>query len=148
MVETHDAAEAGHGRTPGLRAVVVALVLCTGACGPRVEEEAPIPEYRIETCESWCSLMFDPTCPPQEIEVETERECVEVCAHNEVVWGETPDGDACAPTLVPYVDCLATMSCEEIQEHFVLANSGGPYQEQSSCGESLRRQLDCQLPFQ
>lgn len=93
-------------------------------------------------------MMFDPVCPTQEVEVETEAECVDVCSHNDVVWGyEGEDQDVCAETYIPYVECLETLPCTELQTHFALTNRVPP-EEQSSCGGLMQAQLDCQRPYQ
>lgn len=89
-------------------------------------------------------MMFDPICPAQEVAVPTEEECVESCAREDIVWAPIGDDeDACTPTFVPYVDCLTTLSCDEVQRHFILRNMA-PDEERSSCGGLLRAQLNCQ----
>ncbi|MCX4239352.1 hypothetical protein [Paraliomyxa miuraensis] len=41
----------------------------------------------------------------------------------DILWAPVSDGvDACAETHVAYVDCLETLSCSEIQQHFALIN--------------------------
>jgi hypothetical protein len=113
-------------------------------CSRQIEEEPPIPEHRYEPSETWCALMFDPVCPAQEVEVETEEECFEGMLVLDVAWVPVGDDqDACAATFIPFVDCLASLSCDEIQQHFALTNLV-PTEEQSSCGGLLRAQLDCQ----
>lgn len=78
------------------------------------------------------------------MEVETEGECVEGTLVLDILWGPvSEDEDACAATFIPYVDCLASLPCDELQQHFALTNMV-PTEEQSSCGGLLRAQLDCQ----
>ena len=126
----------------------VALVALVVGCGPRIEEEPPIPEHRIEPSETWCALMLDPVCPAQQIGTRDEEECVENAARDDVFWGRTEEGeDVCAETYTTYIECLATLPCDELQQHFALTNMV-PTVEVSSCGGLLRAQLDCQLPFQ
>lgn len=135
-------------RSSAVWSVAVWLVAALG-CGPSIEEEPPIPEHRIESCEIWCGMMLDPVCPAQEVEVETQDECVDGCGRNEVPWGDAGEGeDACATTFIPYVDCLAMLSCDELQQHFIRASQGVAYEERSSCGELMEAQQECQLPYQ
>lgn len=123
--------------------VSLAVAAATG-CGRTIEEEPPIPEHRFETCESWCAMMFDPVCPAAEVEVKTEEECFAGCLVEEGTWAPVGDGhDACAATYIPFVDCLASLPCDELQRHFALINMV-PDEEQSSCGALQRMQLDCQ----
>jgi hypothetical protein len=120
------------------------LVMVATGCSRQIEEEPPIPEHRIAPCETWCALMLDPVCPAQEVEVKTEEECFEGCIVEAGLWAPVGDDhDDCAATYIPYVDCLASLSCSEIQQHFALTNLV-PTEEQSSCGGLLRAQLDCQ----
>jgi hypothetical protein len=123
----------------------IAAVLGAAAtgCGRQIEEEPPIPEHRFEPCETWCALIFDPVCP-HDVEVKTEEECFEGCLGQDIVWAPVGDDqDACAATYIPFVDCMATLSCYEIRQHFALRNLV-PDEERSSCGGLLRAQLDCQ----
>jgi hypothetical protein len=124
---------------------LAALLLVATACGRRIEDES-VPEHRIEPCESWCSMMFDPVCPAQEVEVPTEEECVQGCSEEEGIWAPVDGVDECAATYVPYVECLASLPCDELQGHFVAINSleDVPAAEWSSCGTLARVQLDCQ----
>lgn len=88
-------------------------------------------------------MLFDPTCP-QDVEVKTEEECFEGCLVQDIVWAPVGnDQDACAATYIPFVDCMASLSCGELRQHFALTNLV-PTEEQSSCGGLLRAQLDCQ----
>ena len=120
------------------------LAVATAGCNRQIEEEPPIPEHRFETCETWCALMFDPVCPAQDVEVPTEEECFEGCLVQDIVWAPVGDGeDACAATYILYVECLASLPCSELQQHFALRNVV-PDEERSSCGGLLRAQLDCQ----
>ena len=120
------------------------LVMAATGCGRQIEEEPPIPEHRFEPSEIWCALMFDPVCPAAEVEVETEEECFEGLLVEEGVWAPVGDEqDACAATFIPYVDCLASLPCDELQLHFALVNIVRS-EERSSCGELERAQLDCQ----
>jgi len=113
-------------------------------CSRQIEEEPPIPEHRFGTCETWCAMMFDPVCPAAEVEVETEEKCFEGCLVEEGIWAPVGDDqDACAATLIPFVDCLASLPCDELQQHFALVNMV-PDEERSSCGALERAQLDCQ----
>jgi hypothetical protein len=112
-------------------------------CSRQIEEEPPIPEHRFGTCETWCALMFDPMCPAQPVEVETEEKCFEGCLVEEGVWAPVDGHDDCAATHIPYVDCLASLPCSELQQHFAWRHVV-PTQERSSCGGLLRAQLDCQ----
>jgi hypothetical protein len=123
--------------------VAAALALVIMGCGRTIEEDPPIPEHRIEPCESWCTMMFDPVCPAQDVAVPTEEECVEGCSTNELLWAPVAGEDECAATYFPYVDCLESLSCDELQQHFALRNVV-PTDEQSSCGGLLQAQLDCQ----
>jgi len=92
--------------------------------------------------------MLDPVCPAQQIGTRDEEECVENAARDDVFWGRTEEGeDVCAETYTTYIECLATLPCDELQQHFALTNMV-PTVEVSSCGGLLRAQLDCQLPFQ
>ena len=119
------------------------LVAASTGCNRHIEEDPPIPEHRYETCETWCSMIFDPTCP-LEAEVPTEEECFEGCLVQDIVWAPIGDGqDACAATYIPFVDCMASLSCSERRQHFALRNVV-PDEERSSCGVLLRPQLDCQ----
>jgi hypothetical protein len=128
----------------GRWALVALLVTTAPGCGPQIEEEPPIPAHRYEPSETWCALMFDPVCPAQAVEVETEEECFEGLLVLDVAWAPVGvDQDACAATFIPYVDCLASLSCDEIQQHFALTNIVPP-EERSSCGGLLQAQLDCQ----
>jgi hypothetical protein len=122
-----------------------ALLLVATACGRRIEDES-VPEHRIEPCETWCSMMFDPVCPATEVGVPTEEGCVESCSTNEVVWGAVDDEDECAPTYLPYVECLASLPCAELQGHFDAIESleDVPPSTWSSCGELTSTQLECQ----
>lgn len=120
------------------------LVAIPSACSRHIEEEPPIPEHRLAPCETWCSLMFDPVCPATDVAVKTEEECFDYCTAADHVWAPTGDEhDDCAATYIPYVDCMASLSCGEIQHHFASANVVSP-EEQSSCGGLLQAQLDCQ----
>ena len=119
------------------------VVIVAGGCGPRIDAPEPIPEHRIEPCEQWCAMIFDPACP-QDVVVETEDECFESCSTNELTWAPADEEhDACALTYVPFVDCMAALSCEDREEHYASMNEVSP-EEQSSCGALLRSQLDCQ----
>lgn len=121
------------------------LVISTLACGPQLEEPSPTPEHRIEPCETWCAMMFDPTCPPRELEVETQQECFEGCIEEEGVWAPIDaDHDDCAATYIPFVECMDSLTCEELQQHFASINMV-PAEEQSSCGPLLAAQLECQV---
>lgn len=127
--------------------IMVALMTMVVGCGPRIEEEPPIPEHRVEPSETWCALMLDPVCPAQQIGAETEAECFEIIARDDVFWGRTEEGeDECAEIYASYIECLAMLPCDELQQHFVLTEV--PTVERSSCGGLLRAQLDCQRPFQ
>ena len=88
--------------------------------------------------------MFDPECP-QELEgIETEEECFEDVLRLDIVWAPVGDDeDACAETLIPFVECMTTLSCSELQRHFALVNVV-PTVERSSCGTLAQEQLDCQ----
>jgi hypothetical protein len=121
------------------------LVVAATGCSRHIEEEPPIPEHRYETTATWCALMFDPECPAQELEgVETEEECFEGVLRLDIVWAPIGDGeDACAATYISFVECLTTLSCSEIQQHFALTNIV-PTVERSSCGALEQAQLDCQ----
>lgn len=126
-----------------------ALLLVTTAigCSRHIEEDPPIPEHRLAPCETWCALMFDPVCPAQDVEVPTEEECFEGCIEEEGIWAPVDGRDECAATYVPYVECLADLSCDELHQHFVRGNNIHdpiPAVEWSSCGELARAQLDCQ----
>jgi hypothetical protein len=124
--------------------LVALLVTAAPGCSRQIEEEPPIPEHRFEPSETWCALMFDPVCPAQEVAVETEEECFEGLLVEEGVWAPVGDDeDACAATFIPYVDCLASLPCNELQQHFALTNIVRP-EERSSCGGLMRAQLDCQ----
>lgn len=125
------------------RAAIVVLALVTMGCSRTIEEDPPIPEHRFEPCESWCGMMFDPVCPAAEIQVPTEEECVEGCSEENGIWAPVDGVDECAATYVPYVDCLASLPCDELQQHFALTNIV-PNEERSSCGGLLNAQLDCQ----
>jgi hypothetical protein len=119
------------------------LVVAGTGCSRQIEEEPPIPEHRYEPCESWCSMIFDPVCP-QEAEVKTEEECFAMCIAEAGIWAPVDDDhDDCAATYIPYVDCLASLPCSELQQHFDLATVV-PTEERSSCGGLLQAQLDCQ----
>jgi len=119
------------------------LMVVTTGCSRQIEEDPPIPEHRIETCGKWCAMIFDPECP-EGVEVDTEAECLEMCTNSYGVWAPESDGhDDCAATYIPFVDCMASLSCDERREHFDLVNIV-PTEEQSSCGALLRLQLDCQ----
>jgi len=124
---------------------MLSLIMAAGiSCGPEIEEAPPVPEHRIETCETWCAMMFDPLCPAQDVEVETEQECYEGCLSEEGVWAPVGEGhDDCAATHIPYVECLDSLSCEEVQQHFELRNVV-PAEERSSCGSLLLAQVECQ----
>lgn len=87
--------------------------------------------------------MFDPVCPAQEVEVPTAHECVEHCLVEEGIWAPVDGVDTCAPTQLPYVECLESLRCDELQQHFALTNEV-PIEEQSSCGGLLLAQLECQ----
>ena len=127
---------------------MAALVATVVGCGPRIEQEPPIPEHRIEPSETWCALMLDPVCPAQQIGAKDEAECFEIIARDDVFWGRTDEGeDVCAETYTAYIECLAMLSCDELQQHFTLTNVV-PDEERSSCGGLARAQLDCQRPFQ
>jgi hypothetical protein len=91
-------------------------------------------------------MMFDPVCPAQDVEVPTEEECFEGCIVKEGVWAPVDGRDECAATQISYVDCLASLPCEELQGHFAAINSleDVPPAQWSSCGELARAQLDCQ----
>ena len=125
--------------------VICLLVVSATGCSRHIEDEPPIPEHRYETTESWCALMFDPECPAQELEdVKDEEECFDKVLRLDIVWAPIGDGeDACAATLIPFVDCLTTLSCSEIQQHFALTNIV-PAEDRSSCGALAQAQLDCQ----
>lgn len=132
------------GRSLSRWLAITSLVTAALGCSRQIEEEPPVPEHRWEPSETWCALMFDPVCPAQEVEVPTEEECVESLAHEDILWAPVGDGvDACGPTFIEYIDCLTTLSCEEIQRHFALINVV-PAEERSRCGGLLRVQLDCQ----
>jgi hypothetical protein len=118
------------------------LLLLAPACGPRIEDDS-IPEHRIEPCESWCSMMFDPVCPAQEVEVPTKDECVQGCTEEEGIWAPVDGVDECEATFVPLVSCLAELPCDELQQHFALINVV-PAVERSTCGGLAQAQLDCQ----
>ena len=139
--------EGNHGgiALPLSRCLVISwVVAATLGCSRQIEEEPPVPEHRWASCETWCALMFDPVCPAQDVAVPTEEECVEHCAHEDGLWAPVGDGvDACGPTHIEYIDCLTTLSCEEIQRHFVQVNLIPP-QDPPECGGLLRVQLDCQ----
>ena len=125
-------------------AFVSLLVAAATGCSRQIEEEPSIPEHRFEPCESWCAMMFDPVCPASEVEVETEEKCFEGLLIEEGVWAPVGDEQAaCAAPFIPYVDCLASLPCDELQQHFALVNMV-PDEERSSCGELLRAQVDCQ----
>ncbi len=123
--------------------IAALLVATTTGCSRRIDEDPPIPEHRIDPCEMWCSMMFEPECRPQEVAVQTEEECFDACAIADHVWAPVDGHDDCAATYIPYVDCLASLSCNERYEHFALVNVVQP-EEQSSCGELFAAQLDCQ----
>jgi hypothetical protein len=131
---------------PAIRSLA-ALLLVAIACGPSIEEQDPIPEHRIEPCESWCSMMFDPVCPAQEVEVPTEEECARNCSEEEGIWAPVDGIDECAATYIPHVECLAALPCDELQGHFDAINSleDAPPSTWSSCGELTWAQLECQL---
>lgn len=122
---------------------LVLLVTTALACGRQIEEDPPLPEHRVTTCETWCAMMFDPVCPAQDVEVPTEEECVEGCIVEEGIWAPVDEHDECAATMIPYVDCLAALPCDELQQHFALTNVV-PAEQRSSCGDLMRSQLDCQ----
>jgi len=137
---------AAHPRVTSPRAHGSALALLfalTIGCSRQIEEDPPIPEHRIEPCETWCAMIFDPECPI-EVEVKTEQECFDSCSTADHVWAPVDDGmDACAATRIPYGDCMASLSCDERHQHFALVNIVPPA-ERSSCGTLLQAQLDCQ----
>lgn len=122
---------------------LASLLLVATACGPSIEEAPPSPEHRLEPCETWCAMMFDPVCPAQDVEVPTEEECVQGCTEEEGIWAPVDGVDECAPTYAPYVDCLSSLPCSELQQHFALTNIVPP-SERSSCGSLMQAQLDCQ----
>lgn len=120
------------------------LAACGASCGREIKEEPPIPEHRIVPCETWCALMFDPVCPAREVVVETEQECFDTCVVEEGTWAPVDEThDDCATTYLPYVECLDSLSCEEIKQHFALVNVV-PSAERSSCGALEEAQLECQ----
>jgi hypothetical protein len=124
--------------------LVMSIVVVASGCSRTIEQEPPIPEHRIAPCETWCALMFDPVCPAQEVEVDSERECFEMCVAEADIWVPVDEShDDCAATYAPYVDCLASLSCGELQQHFDLATVV-PAAERSSCGGLLQEQLECQ----
>lgn len=123
-------------------ALAVALTAAP-ACSRQIEEDPPIPEHRLEPCERWCAMIFDPVCPPREASVPSEEECIESCTTNEEIWAPVGGRDECEPTYVPLVECLASLPCDELQQHFALVNVVPP-EEWSSCGELAQAQLDCQ----
>ena len=130
-------------RPPTATLALVLLVATALACGRQIEEDPPIPEHRLEPCESWCAMLFDPACP-QPVEVESEEACVEGCLRQDIVWAPIDDAhDACAATYLPFIDCMDSLSCSERNDHFARTNLV-PTEEQSSCGTLLRAQLDCQ----
>jgi len=133
----------GGSRRGSWRMLAVGLVvIVAGGCGPRIDAPELIPEHRIEPCEQWCAMIFDPACP-KDVVVETEEECVESCATSEVTWAPVEgDHDACAETFAPFVDCMAMSTCEELEPHFRAVDQL-PLVE-LACGELLRAQLDCQ----
>lgn len=129
-------------------AVSLLAPVMVSACNRQIEDPTPehedVPEHRFETCRTWCAMIFDPNCP-QEVEVESETKCIDGCVLEDGLWGRTDDGhDACAETHIPYVECMASLACEERNQHFALANVV-PTEERSSCGPLLRPRLDCQL---
>jgi len=133
----------GGSRRGSWRMLAVGLMMIVaGGCGPRIDAPEPIPEHRIEPCEQWCAMIFDPACP-QDVVVETEEECVESCATSDVTWAPVEgDHDACAETQIPFVDCMAMLSCEEREPNFTMYNDVPT--EDLGCGILLRAQLDCQ----
>ena len=129
--------------SPMARGSLAAWLVVAAGCSRHIEEDPPIPEHRYETCETWCALMFDPVCPAQDVEVPTEEECFEGCLVETGIWAPVAGHDECAATHIPYVDCLASLPCDELQQHFALRNVV-PNEERSSCGGLLQAQLDCQ----
>jgi hypothetical protein len=128
----------------GIRGSTLALLLAlaTPGCSRQIEEDPPIPEHRIEPCETWCAMIFDPECP-LEVEVNTEQECFDYCSTADHVWAPVGDNvDACAATYVPYVDCMALLSCDERHQHYDLLNVVPV--EELPCGPLLQPQLECQ----
>lgn len=87
--------------------------------------------------------MFDPVCPAQPVDVKSEQECFDGCVVEEGLWAPVDGQDECAATYVPYVDCLASLPCDELQQHFASINVV-PDEELSECGGLFRAQLDCQ----
>lgn len=87
--------------------------------------------------------MFDPVCPAQEVEVPTEEECFEGCIVEDGIWVPIDGHDECAATEISYVDCVASLPCDELQRHFALINDLPP--DELPCGEALRTKLECQL---
>jgi hypothetical protein len=119
------------------------LIIGSTGCSRHIEEDPPIPAHRYEPSETWCAMLFDPQCP-LDFEVETEEECFEEMLVFEVGWAPVgEDEDACAATFIPYIECMASLPCEERHQHFELLNMV-PIAEVSSCGGLNRAQLDCQ----
>lgn len=129
--------------TPRRGWVLALLVGAATACTRHIEEEPPIPEHRIEPCESWCAMMFDPVCPAQDVEVPTEEQCVELCTEEDGIWAPVDGEDECAVSLIRLVDCLASLTCDELQGHFAAPVLAPPV-EWSSCGGLAQVQLECQ----
>jgi hypothetical protein len=134
-------------RTPRRGWVLVLILGTVTGCTRHIEEEPPIPEHRIQPCESWCAMMFDPVCPAQDVDVPTEEQCVELCTEEDGIWAPVDGEDECAATYASYVQCLASLTCDEVQQHFAAANDLQhvvPPVEWSSCGPVASAQLDCQ----
>ena len=105
--------------------VILGGVLLAVGCGRTIEGEPPVPEHRVEPCEQWCAMIFDPDCLPAEVEVPDEEACVQGCVEDDYIWSPQLDGnDACAGTYADEIACVAALDCETQREFLRRAQCG------------------------
>lgn len=119
------------------------LIAAAPSCSRHIEEEPPIPEHRLEPCQTRCEMLFDPACPARELEVATEEECFESCIAEEGIWVPIDGHDQCAATEIAYIECVAALPCDEIRRHYALINER-PIVD-LPCAETLVAKAECQL---
>ena len=146
MIKIHEAmTDAAHVPTSQRRASwswIVGLAFAFGGlysgCSRTIEEEPEYPPYREPTCQTWCEIVggecgnFNPEFPPD------IDECASNCAVGDGSrWIREEDGSDCSESFIAYVDCVSTLTCEELEEHWPTTAIERP------CGTEHRAWQEC-----
>lgn len=132
-------------RRASQRARVLVGAVTVMGCGDRTTEP-DVPEYRVDACERWCPVAFDPVCGNTDLDPEDAGDCVEGCSKSDAVWVRGPDGvDRCASEHIAYVDCVVELTCEEQARHF--AGYTGVVDPAIPCFAEVQAKRDCSYPL-